>query len=134
MIRRRSSTSGCTATDRRSGVLGAVFVAAGINHFVRPKFYEAIMPPYVPAHREMVQASGVAEIAGGLAVLPRPTRRAGAWWLVATLLAVYPANVHMALHPEEFRAIPRWALYARLPLQGAFIAWTLWATGAARRR
>ena len=104
-----------------------MFVAAGINHFVRPKFYEAIMPPYVPAHREMVQASGVAEIAGGLAVLPRPTRRAGAWWLVATLLAIYPANVHMALHPEEYPEVPGGArtLYARLPLQAVFIAWVL---------
>ena len=47
---------------------------------------------------------------------------------VATLLAVFPANVHMAVNPERYKKIPRWALYARLPLQGGFIAWALRAT------
>jgi uncharacterized membrane protein len=86
------------------------------------------MPPYVPAHREMVIASGVAEIAGGLALMaPQDgVRRAGAWWTVATMLAVFPANVHMALNPDQFRQIPRAGLYARLPVQALFIAWA-WA-------
>ena len=51
-------------------------------------------------------ASGLAEIAGGVAVLPDGTRRAARWWLLATLVAVYPANIHMALHPEQFPKIP----------------------------
>src|SRR3712207_5457438 len=108
------------------------FVLAGVMHFVRPRFYERIMPPYVPAHRAMVYASGVAEIAGGAALASRDerVRTAGAWWTVATLVAVFPANVHMALHPEHFPAIPRAALYARLPVQAVFVAWAL----AARRR
>jgi uncharacterized membrane protein len=74
----------------------------------------------------MVQASGVAEIVGGLAVIPDATRRPFArWWILGVLAAVYPANVHMALNPESFRKVPRWALWARLPIQFAF-AWWAW--------
>ena len=76
-----------------------------------------MMPPYVPAHRELVLASGVAEVSGGLALLRPRTRRAGGWWLIATLAAVFPANVHMALNPERFPSSPGGAaaLSARLP-------------------
>ena len=108
---------------------GPFFIAAGINHFVMPKAYVAIMPDYLPAHRELVAASGVAEIAGGVALMHPRTRRAGAWWLLATLAAVFPANLHMALNPERYRRIPRGALYARLPVQLLFAAWV---RGAAR--
>jgi uncharacterized membrane protein len=86
------------------------------------------MPDYLPAHRELVAASGVAEIAGGLGALHPRTRRPAGWWLVATLLAVFPANVHMAVHPERYRRIPRALLYARLPVQVLFMAWALRAT------
>ena len=111
---------------------GPFFVFAGVMHFVKPRLYERIMPPYVPAHRELVIASGVAEIAGGVALMATDerVRRAGAWWTVATMAAVFPANVHMALNPGDYPQIPRAALYARLPAQALFVAWAL----AARRR
>lgn len=96
---------------------GPVMIAAGVNHFVNPRTYEAIMPAYLPAHRELVYASGVAEIAAGAMTLHPATRRAGGWSLVATLIGVFPANVEMALHPERFGKIPSAALWARLPLQ-----------------
>lgn len=104
---------------------GPFFVFAGVMHFVIPRTYEAIMPPWLPAHRELVYASGVAEAAGGVALMAEPTRRAGGWWLIATLLAVFPANLHMALHPDEFPKVPggRNALYARLPFQLVFLGW-----------
>jgi uncharacterized membrane protein len=104
-------------------LLGAVYVAAGTLHFVRPRMYEAIVPDLLPAPRELVYASGVAEIAGGLAVLNERTRAAGGWWLIATLLGVFPANVHMALEAERYADIPEPLLWARLPLQGLLIAW-----------
>ena len=77
--------------------------------------------------------SGAAEIAGGLAVLHPATRRAGRWWLLALLVAVFPANVHMAVSPEQvpgldLKKIPRWALWARLPLQPLAMLWTWRAT------
>jgi uncharacterized membrane protein len=102
---------------------GPVMAAAGINHFVMPRTYEAIMPDYLPAHRELVYASGVAELGSALATMHPRTRRAGGWALIATLVAVFPANLHMALHPERYRNIPEAALWARLPLQLGIIAW-----------
>ena len=112
---------------------GPFFVVAGLLHFVRPGMYEAIMPPWLPAHRELVYASGVAEMAGGAGLMHGRTRRPAGWWLLATLLAVFPANVHMALNPEDYRGIPggQAALVARLPVQAVFLAW-VWL--AMRRR
>jgi uncharacterized membrane protein len=110
-------------------LLGLTFIAAGALHFARPRMYEAIMPRYLPAHRELVYASGVAEIAGGAGVLYPRTRRAAGWWLIATLLAIFPANVEMAVHAERFERFPPAALWARLPLQGLLIAWA-WSTAA----
>lgn len=113
-------------------LFGPFFALAGVMHFVVPRAYAAIVPDWLPADRRaVVYASGVAEIAGGLALLHPRTRRAGSRWSVATLLAVFPANVHMALHPERFR-VPggRRALYARLPLQALLVAW---AHAAGRR-
>ncbi len=69
--------------------------------------------------------SAITEIAGGVAVLPDRTRRFARWWLLATLVAIYPANIHMALHPERFPKIKPALLWARLPVQGLF-AWLTW--------
>lgn len=111
--------------------LAAVFSVGGTLHFVRPKPYEAIVPPPFPK-RESVAISGVAEIAGAVAILHPATRRAGRWWLIALLLAVFPANVYMAVSPEKIPGagkIPRWALWARLPLQPLAMLWVWRATG-----
>lgn len=116
-------------------LLAAFFVLAGAMHFVTPRSYRAIIPPYVPRPREVVAVSGVAEIAGGLAVLHAPSRRPLArWWLLALLAAVFPANLHMALNPDEIagldrRRTPRWILWARLPLQPLMMLWVWRATG-----
>ena len=104
-------------------LLGATFLTTGLLHFLRPRMYEAIMPRYLPAHRELVNASGVAEIAGGAGVLHSRTAKPAGWWLIATLIAIFPANVEMAVHAERFRKIPRPLLWARLPVQGLLIAW-----------
>lgn len=108
--------------------LGLLFVAAGANHFLNPEFYVGIMPPWLPAHRELVLISGVFEILGGLGVFVAPLRASAGWGLVALLVAVFPANLHMALNPEQFPSLPEPALWARLPLQGVLMAWAWWAT------
>ncbi len=112
-------------------LLGAFFLGAGTLHFARPEMYEQIMPDYVPAHRELVLASGVAELAGAAALAFPPARRAAGWWLTAVLVTIFPANVHMALHPDRYPTIPRALLWARLPIQPLLVVWTLHAT---RRR
>jgi uncharacterized membrane protein len=104
----------------RFGAAG-FWIFAGIMHFVIPRQYEAIVPRSLSDRKSaIVVASGLAEIAGGLAIIPEATRRPARWWLIATLIAVYPANIEMALHPERFPKIPPAALWARLPLQGIF--------------
>lgn len=106
-------------------LLAAFWIAAGANHFAMPRAYEAIMPRSLPAHRELVLWSGVAEIVGGVAVIPAGTRRFARWWLLGVLAAVYPANIQMALNPERYERIPPLALWARLPLQ-FLCAWWVW--------
>jgi uncharacterized membrane protein len=118
---------------RSQKTLAGLFVFTGTMHFVIPRSYEAMMPPSLPRHREAVLVSGVAEIAGGLAVAAPSTRRFARWWLLALLVAVFPANVHMAANPEQVRGldlnrIPRWALWARLPLQPLAMLWVWRAT------
>jgi uncharacterized membrane protein len=108
----------------------AFWLANGANHFLQPKFYEAIVPPPHDRWKGPVNvAAGVAELAGGAAVLPARTRPAARWWLLATLAAVYPANIHMALRPERFARYPRFLLWARLPVQGLFAMLTWRGTG-----
>jgi uncharacterized membrane protein len=102
-----------------------MFVFAGVMHFVIPDTYEAICPDYLPAHRALVYASGVAEIAGGLGAMLPSTRKKARVLNIATLLAVFPANLHMAMNPDRFKKVPggKPALYCRLPIQALFLAW-----------
>jgi uncharacterized membrane protein len=114
--------------------LAAFFTFTGTMHFLRPRFFEAIVPPAIEsAKKEVVAISGAAEIAGAVAVLHPATRRFGRLWLLALLLAVFPANIHMAVNPEQIggldlRKIPRWALWTRLPLQPLAMLWVWRAT------
>lgn len=104
------------------------FVLAGLYHFINPNFYLKIMPPYLPWHLFLVYLSGFFEIAlGSLLLLPALTRIA-AWGLIALLIAVFPANLHMATNPELYPEINSIALWLRLPLQAVFIAWAYWYT------
>jgi len=115
-------------------LMGLAYVGAGANHFVNADFYVAMMPAYLPWHAALVWLSGVAEIALGVGVLVPRTRRVSAWGVVALLLAVFPANLNMALHPDAFPDAPRVALYVRLPFQLVLIAWAYWFTRAPAER
>jgi uncharacterized membrane protein len=103
--------------------LGGFFLFAGLMHFLKPRPYVAIVPDALPRKREIVFASGVAEMAGGAGVLVPATRRVAGWWLIATLLAIFPANVNMAVNSERFRKVPEPLLWVRLPLQALLIGW-----------
>jgi uncharacterized membrane protein len=110
-------------------IMGLFYIGAGILHFVAPKTYLAVIPPYIPWPDMMVRISGVAEILGGIGLLvpdgfvfPR-TRAAAAWGIVALLIAVSPVHINMCLHPEQFPTIPLWAIWLRFPLQLALIGW-----------
>lgn len=107
-------------------ILSALFIFAGIMHFIKPRMYLMMMPPWLPAHAAMNYISGAAEIVlGGLLLWPASSIWA-AWGLIALLVAVFPANVYM-LTSGRFK-IPRLLLILRLPLQAVLIAWVYWHT------
>jgi uncharacterized membrane protein len=110
-------------------LLAAFFVGSGVNHFVSPRFYRAIVPPPLQDEaKRVVEVSGVAEVLGGIGVLFPRTRPAAGVGLIALLAAVFPANLYMAREPEQFKRVPRWALFARLPLQPLMMWWAWRAT------
>jgi uncharacterized membrane protein len=107
---------------------GVLYVGAGINHFLKPAFYVSIMPPYLPWHLLLVYVSGIAEIALGALMMFRMSSKLAGWGLIALLVAVFPANMHMAIHPELYAWASPVALWVRLPVQGLLIAWAYWYT------
>ncbi|HVY46103.1 MAG TPA: hypothetical protein VHB21_09500 [Minicystis sp.] len=112
------------------GVLAAGMVAIGLAHFTNVDAFAAIVPDALPAHRALVYVSGVAEIAGGLGLAWSRTRRAAAFGLVALYVAVFPANVNMAVNhlPLGGAPVPEAVLWLRLPFQLVFVAWAYWMT------
>ena len=103
--------------------LAGFFINVGVDHFINPEFYLAIMPPSFPLHAEAVYISGFFEILGGVCLLVPRLRKIAGWGLVALLICVYPANIYMALTPEAFPEIPLSFLYFRLALQFLFFYW-----------
>lgn len=115
-------------------LLAAGFVTTGALHFSAADVFVRVMPPYLPYPRALVLLSGVAEIAGALGVLvPGLVRRLAGLGLILLLIAVFPANVHMALHPDQIAGlnIAPLLLWLRLPLQAVLIAWVYWCAGLA---
>lgn len=103
--------------------LGVVFMSVGVVHTVALKVLAAIVPDYLPAHRELVLAAGWSASAAGVALLVPETRRPAAWFMVAWLLAVYPANIWMAVKSGRYHQVPEWMLWARLPFQLPMVWW-----------
>jgi uncharacterized membrane protein len=118
--------------------MGFTYVVAGLMHFVAPKVYEQVVPPGFPRPRALVYLSGVAEVVLGVGVTIERTRRMSAWGIITLLVAVFPANVYMAVAddlnlegvPEQFEDPPDAALWVRLPFQAVLAAWALWYTDA----
>jgi uncharacterized membrane protein len=112
-------------------LLGAFYAFAGWNHFRDPDFYVPMMPPAFPAHRELVELSGVAELALGMAALILGTRiprlrRWIAWGVIALLVAIFPANLYIAFENVPLAGAAEGAgvwNWVRLPFQALFIAW-----------
>lgn len=105
-----------------------LFIFAGVMHFARADMFMRATPPWLPYPLEVIYLSGVCEILGGIGLMLSRFRRAAAICLALLLVCVFPVNIHMALHPEIFPEIPRWALYLRLPFQPLWIVLILWAT------
>lgn len=115
-------------------IAAVLFIVGGANHFRNPMFYARIVPPSFPSPQALVLISGVAEMVGGLGLLVPRLRRTAAWGLIALLVAVFPANLYMAIEPNKFAdlQLPAWFFVARLPLQAVFVAWVWFAALAGR--
>jgi uncharacterized membrane protein len=107
--------------------MSLLYVVAGAAHFIFPDAYIKGIPPFLPWPEALNWISGGAEVLLAVALLPTRTRRLAGWGLIALLVAVFPANVYMAIEPEAFAAPPL-VLWLRLPLQGVLIAWAWWYT------
>ena len=104
------------------------FINVGFDHFINPNFYLRIMPDYLPLHAEAVYLSGFFEILGGICVLHPRLRWMAGQGLILLLIAVFPANIHMAINPQQFSEIPLALLYFRLVLQFILILWVFKTT------
>ena len=123
---RRAGCDAAVVTDRLRDalpyLLAGLLVGAGATHFVRPEFYDGLIPPLLGAPRPWVYGSGVVELAVGTAVAVPRTRQRAALAAAALFVAVFPGNVYAAFEPGD---LPRWATIARLPLQVPLVLWAL---------
>lgn len=104
-------------------VMALLYVAAGANHFINPRFYKPIMPPWLPWHMELIYISGACEILFGALLIPAATRIPAAWLIIALLIAVFPANIQMLINFNAVQHKYLWAAWLRLPLQLVLIWW-----------
>jgi uncharacterized membrane protein len=109
-------------------VMAALYILAGANHLVRPKFYLRIIPRFIPWHKAVNYASGTAEILLGIMLLFPSYRIQAAWSLIFLLIAIFPANVNHLTSAKPGKGLPIWALFIRLPFQGILILWAWWHT------
>ena len=109
-------------------VLLALFlIIAGIGHFIIPEFYLRMMPPYLPAPYSLIYISAVAEIALGVCALIPKLQPIAKYGIILLLLAIFPANIHMALNPHLFPEFSSIGLLLRLPFQAIFILWVIFS-------
>jgi uncharacterized membrane protein len=107
-------------------LLALILGVSGVVHLVRPRAYEPLMPSWVPAHREVILASGVAELACAAGLAVPATRRPAGWASALLLLGVYPGNIKMAVDAASSRSVGvKLAAFARLPLQLPMVRWAL---------
>ncbi|SRX74844.1 DoxX family protein [Aequorivita antarctica] len=104
-------------------LMGVLFVLAGMNHFRKPKLYERIMPPYIPAHSAMVMLSGIAEMILGFMVMNKNTQSEAAWGIIIMLLVFLSVHIYMLQNEKAAMKMPKWVLILRLPLQFGLIYW-----------
>ncbi len=112
------------------GVFAICIIVAGITHFIAPDTYVKIVPPQLPYPEAIVYISGFFEILGGIGLLIPLVSQAAAWGLVLLLIAVYPANINMAVNNIHLDNVPdgNWFQAIRLPFQFVLIAWAYWYT------
>ena len=116
--------------DKAAAAMGVAFIITGSMHFSNPARFLAMMPPFLPWPLDLIYLSGALEILGGVGLAMRATRRLAAFGLTALLLAIFPANIHVALSGGSVEGLPAagWYYWVRLPFQFVYIGWALWCS------
>lgn len=104
-------------------ILGIIFILAGMNHFRKPKLYERIIPPYIPAHSTVVMLSGIAEMVLGFALMNKNYQEPAAWGIILILILFIPVHIYMFQNKKASLKFPKWALILRIPLQFGIMLW-----------
>lgn len=104
-------------------LIGILFVLAGMNHFWKPKIYERILPPYIPAPGSMVIISGIVEMILGFMIMNKNSQTEAAWGIIILLILFIPVHIYMLQNEKAAMKLPKWVLILRLPLQFALIYW-----------
>lgn len=124
-----------TPDDRKARLLTTLLAAAGLTHFLAPRFYDAIVPDQLPGPaRAWTIGSGIAEVACAAAIANRSSRRTGSLAAIVLFVAVFPANVQMALDWQDDPAPRPLLAVLRLPLQIPLVVWAWQVARDARRR
>jgi uncharacterized membrane protein len=123
IARRFSDPTLDPARDRERLRFSLSMLGVGVAHFVAPGFFLKIVPRWFPWPREAVMWSGVAEVGSGLLLAVPRTRRIGGWLAALTIVAVYPANIQMAIDATRKGSKPMMlATWLRLPMQFPMLA------------
>lgn len=110
-------------------VLALILIGAGINHFIMAKFYNSIMPDYIPFHSELVMLTGWIQIGLGILLLFQKTKQLAGPLIIAMLIVYLSVHIDMAVHAQDkFGFIPNSILWVRLPVQFLLIYLTWWST------
>lgn len=104
-------------------LLGLLFLVAGVTHFTKSKWYERIMPTYIPLHKEMVLISGIAEMVLGFMLLNADTQKIAAYGIMGLLVLFFPVHIHMIQNEKASLGLPKWVLVLRLVLQFGLLYW-----------
>jgi uncharacterized membrane protein len=122
------------SSPRIKEILRVIFAVAliivGTTHFLTPVPYVRIVPAMLPYPLALVYLSGFFEIVGAIGLLIPWVSQAAAWGLIALFIAVFPANINMAVNDISIEGVPHLPIlyWARLPFQAVFIAWAWWYT------
>ncbi len=104
-------------------LLSFMFILAGIFHFIKPKFYLKIMPPYIPYPMFAIYTSGFTEVVSGILLLFAETQKFGAILIIMQLIAFFSVHIHMLLDEKMVLKMGKPALWIRLALQFGLIFW-----------
>lgn len=104
-------------------LMAAMYILAGLIHFIKPRVYLGVMPAYIPAKKAMVFLSGIAEVVLGIALLFEETRALAVWGIIAMLVVFMTVHIDMLTNEKLKGRIPKWFIWLRIPMQFGLMYW-----------